>query len=107
VKLLEARQSIRRELLLIKIKADSSDIRNEVIQIVNVFRGSVIDVCSETLTVSLIGDEGKTTAAETLLRDFGIVEQVRTGIIALERGQYTIDEDTKEKGEFNYGKHVL
>ena len=32
---------------------------------------------------------------------------MRTGMIALERGKYTIDEDTKEKGEFNYGKDVL
>ena len=42
-----------------------------------------------------------------LLEGFGIVELVRTGMIALERGKYTIDEDTKEKGEFNYGKDVL
>ena len=41
---------------------------------------------------------------QELLADFGIEELVRTGMIALERGKYTIDEDTKEKGEFNYGK---
>jgi acetolactate synthase-1/3 small subunit len=107
VKFLEPTQSIRRELLLVKAKADSSEVRNEIIQIANIFRGSIIDVCSKTLILSLIGDEGKIAAVETLLKEFGIIEQVRTGIIALERGQYTIDEDTKEKGEFNYGKHVL
>ncbi|MCL2569038.1 MAG: acetolactate synthase small subunit [Oscillospiraceae bacterium] len=107
VKLLEPRQSIRRELVLIKVRAQTSEIRNEVIQIANIFRGSIIDVCAETLTLSLIGAEEKTEAVETLLREFGIIELVRTGMIALERGQYTIDENTKEKGEFNYGKHVL
>ena len=107
VKLLEPAKSIRRELLMIKIKTNSNEDRNEIIQIVNIFRGSIIDVCSKTLTLSLIGDEGKNEAALTLLKPFGITELVRTGIIALERGQYTIDEETKEKGEFDYGKHVL
>ena len=107
VKLLEPTQSIRRELVLIKVRAATSNARNEVIQIANIFRGSIIDVCAETLTLSLIGAEEKTEAVETLLKEFGIIELVRTGMIALERGQYTIDENTKEKGEFNYGKHVL
>jgi acetolactate synthase-1/3 small subunit len=107
VKLLEPSQSIRRELVLIKVRADTREARNEVIQVVNIFRGSVIDVCAETLTVSLIGAEEKTEAVETLLQEFGIVELVRTGMIALERGRYAIDENTKEKGEFDHGKHVL
>ena len=107
VKLLNPAQSIRRELVLIKVRANTHEVRNEVIQIANIFRGSVIDVCSETITVSLIGAEEKTDAAETLLGEFGIVELVRTGMIALERGLNAIDENTKEKGEFNYGKHVL
>ena len=81
--------------------------KNEIIQIANIFRGSIIDVSKETLTLSVIGDEKKTDAVQELLEGFGIVELVRTGMIALERGKYTIDEDTKEKGEFNYGKDVL
>jgi len=107
VKRLEPTQAIRRELVLIKVRANSSEVRNEVIQIANIFRGSIIDVCAETLTLSLIGPEEKTEAARTLLREFGIIELVRTGMVASERGHYNIDEDTKEKGEFNYGKHVL
>ena len=107
VKLLAPAQSIRRELVLIKVRAASREERNEVIQITNIFRGSVIDLCPETLTVSLIGAEEKTEAVEALFRSFGIIELVRTGVIALERSLKTIDENTKEKGEFNYGKHVL
>lgn len=107
VKLLAPEQSIRRELLLIKVMAKSREIRNEVIQIANIFRGAIIDVSKGTLTVALIGEESKTEAIQKLLEEFGIVELVRTGMVALERGKYTINEDTKEKGEFNYGKNVL
>ena len=42
-----------------------------------------------------------------MLDHCNILELVRTGIVALERGMNTIDEDTKEKGEFDYGKNVL
>lgn len=107
VKLLNPNHSIRRELILYKVRAKNSDDKNEIIQIANIFRGSIIDVSKETLTLSVIGDEKKTDAVQELLAEFGIVELVRTCMIALERGKYTIDEDTKEKGEFNYGKDVL
>ncbi|MCL2379263.1 MAG: acetolactate synthase small subunit [Coriobacteriia bacterium] len=107
VKMLETTKTLRRELVLIKVRATTSDVRNEIIQIANIFRGSIVDVSSDTLTLSLIGEEEKTEAAQALLREFGIIELVRTGMIALERGHYTIDENTKEKGEFDYGKHVL
>ena len=107
VKLLEANQSIRRELVLYKVRAKNSEDKNQIIQIANIFRGAIIDVSKETLTISIIGEEKKTDAVQELLEDFGIVEMVRTGMVALERGKYTIDEDTKVKGEFNYGKNVL
>ncbi len=107
VKMLESSHSIRRELVLIKVLAEDSEKRNEIIQIANIFRASIIDVSVSSLTLAVIGDENKAEGISRLLRGFGILELVRTGMIALERGQYTIDEDTKEKGEFNYGKNVL
>ena len=107
VKLLEPSGSIRRELVLIKVNAPDRGVRNEVMQIGNIFRASIIDITPTTITVSVIGDETKTAAVEELLRQFGILELVRTGTVALERGQFTIDEQTKEKGEFDYGKNVL
>ena len=107
VKLLEPARSIRRELVLIKVSASDRGTRDEVIQIANIFRASIIDITPTTLTLSVIGDETKTTAVEELLRSFGILELVRTGIVAIERGTSTINDNTKEKGEFNYGKNVL
>ncbi|MCD8017042.1 MAG: acetolactate synthase small subunit [Oscillospiraceae bacterium] len=107
VKLLKPEHSIRRELVLMKVLADTSEKRNEVIQIANIFRASIIDVSVSSLTIAVIGDESKSEAIEKLLKEFGILELVRTGMVALERGQYTIDEQTKEKGEFDYGKNVL
>ena len=107
VKRLSPGHSIRRELVLIKVKADSAVIRNEVIQIANIFRASIIDVSTGSLTIALIGDESKAEAIQNLLGEFGVMELVRTGMVALERGTDTIYEATKEKGEFDYGKNVL
>ena len=107
VKELSADHSIRRELVLIKVAAAESVVRNEIIQIANIFRASIIDVAKESLTIAMIGDDTKIDAIQDLLREFNILELARTGMVALERGQYTINEDTKEKGEFNYGKNVL
>ncbi len=107
VKLLAAGHSIRRELVLIKVKADTTEARNEVMQIATVFRASIIDVAPTSLTLAVIGEENKTVAIQNLVEKNGILELVRTGVVALERGAFTIDEDTKEKGEFNYGKNVL
>ena len=62
---------------------------------------------SSTVTLAVIGEENKTHAIEDLVKDYGILELVRTGMIAIERGANTIYENTKEKGEFDYGKNVL
>ena len=100
-------RSIRRELVMFKVKAETHDIRNEVIQIANIFRASIIDVSLKSLTLALIGDETKAEAMQKLLEAFGILELVRTGMVALERGAYTIEDETKEQAEFNLGKNFL
>ena len=100
-------RSIRRELVLYKVKAEEPDIRNEIIQIANIFRASIIDVSLKSLTLALIGDETKADAMQKLLEGFGILELVRTGMVALERGAYTISDERKETTEFNLGKNVL
>ena len=106
VKLLKTEQSIRRELVLLKVRAENSEQRNEIMQIASIFRASIIDVAPASLTIAIIGEEGKTDAIMNLVEKNGILEMVRTGVVALERGAYTLNEDTKVRGEFNYGKNV-
>ena len=102
-----AESAVQRELVLVKVRAETKDKRDEIIQVVNVFRASIVDISRETLTVVILGSESKAGALMDLLADFGILEVVRTGTIAIERGRNTIYDNNKEKGEFDYGKNVL
>lgn len=90
VQVLETGKSVRRELILIKVRADDRGKRDEVMQMVNIFRAKIIDVSPETLTIEITGDHDKSEALLKLLESFGILELVRTGAVALERGQSTI-----------------
>src|SRR4030043_1865835 len=77
--------SVARELALVKVKATAST-RNEIIQIVDIFRANIVDVSSDSLMVEVTGDEEKVISLVDLLRGFGIREIARTGLIALTRG---------------------
>ena len=107
VKVLDQANSLQREFTLIKVKAADLTSRGEVIQIAGVFRANVIDVSKETLTVAIFGDGEKTNALLNLMKEFGVLEVVRTGTIAIERGRSTIYDETKLKEEYTYGKNVL
>lgn len=91
VKVLDNKESIRRELILVKLKAGDRETRDEIIQIVSIFRAKIIDVSAQTLTVEITGDHGKAMALLDLLRGFGILELVRTGTVALDRGITTLE----------------
>ncbi|GAC1531709.1 MAG: acetolactate synthase small subunit [Acidimicrobiales bacterium] len=81
---LEPSQAVERELLLATIKA-SPETRSQVIELVGVFEGKIIDVGSDALTVMLAGQPHKLQDFEDLLRPFGISELQRTGRVALPR----------------------
>jgi len=87
IKIVELRsgESVDRELALIKVKA-GVDRRSDIVNIVSVFRANIIDVGKETMIIEILGDERKINAFCTVLEDFGIVELVRTGKVALSRG---------------------
>jgi acetolactate synthase-1/3 small subunit len=74
-----------RELALIKVKATSAT-RSEIIEIVDIFRASIVDVAADSLIIEITGDEDKVDSLLKLLRGFGIREIARTGRIAMMRG---------------------
>jgi len=78
-------KAVERELALIKVKADTA-VRSEIVQIVDIFRGRIVDISKNSLIIEVTGDEGKIDALEDSLRPFGILELVRTGKIAMVRG---------------------
>ena len=76
---------VERELVLIKVSADSKT-RPEILEIVSIFRANIVDVAKKTLMIEITGNSKKVNALEDLLRPFGILELVRTGKIACTRG---------------------
>ena len=82
---LKPQNSVYRELVLIKVKADAEQ-RASINEIVKIFRSKIVDISPETLTIELTGDESKINAHIKLLEEYEIKELVRTGVCALERG---------------------
>lgn len=76
---------VERELALIKVTADEHT-RAEVMHIVDIFRGKVIDISPKSYLIEVTGDEDKITAILELLRPLGIKEIARTGKVAMHRG---------------------
>lgn len=77
--------SIQRELALIKVKA-STEFRSNIVDVVDIFRAKIVDVNRETMVIELTGEESKIDALCEVLKDYGIIEIVRTGKVALSRG---------------------
>ncbi len=77
-------QSVDREMVLIKLGADSSN-RSEVMQICDIFRAKIINVAADSVVIELTGDEGKINAFLELLTPFEIRELARTGKLAMAR----------------------
>jgi len=76
---------VSRELGLVKIRAEGPT-RSEVIQLVEIFEAKIVDVTSDTLTVQVTGESDVLVQFEELVRPFGLVELVKTGVVALGRG---------------------
>ncbi len=76
---------IEREMILVKVNVTVSN-RSEIIEIVDIFRGKIIDVCDKSMTIEITGDKDKNEGFLSLLKKFGISEIVRTGTVAIQRG---------------------
>ena len=77
---------VEREMILIRVNAETSS-RAEVLRILEIFRGRVVDVAPKSYTLEITGDEKKIQAVIELLAPFGIIEIVRTGQVAIPRGR--------------------
>jgi acetolactate synthase-1/3 small subunit len=83
---LDSENAIRRELILVKVNTENKS-RSEVLEIATIFRANVVDVTKTSLLLELTGTESKIKAFEELLKPYGILEFVRTGMIACARGK--------------------
>jgi acetolactate synthase-1/3 small subunit len=77
-------QGVARELVLVKVKADSKT-RSEILQIAEIFRAKTVNLTSEALVIEVTGDDEKVSAFLRLVEPFGVLELARTGRLALRR----------------------
>ncbi|MGB6980067.1 MAG: acetolactate synthase small subunit, partial [Candidatus Acidiferrales bacterium] len=77
--------SLVRDLAMIKI-AVSQEARSHVLELANVFRARVVDVAPDSLIIEITGAEDKIDGLLEVLRPYGVLEMVRTGIVAMRRG---------------------
>ena len=82
---LTARPSVTRDLAMIKVGVTPTN-RTEIIQLVDVFRARIVDVSNDSMIVEITGDEEKIDGFVDVLRPYGIMEMVRTGVVSMLRG---------------------
>ncbi len=82
---LTARPTVNRDLAMIKVSVTPTN-RTEIIQLVDVFRARIVDVSNDSMIVEITGDEEKIDGFVEVLRPYGIIEMVRTGMVSMLRG---------------------
>ncbi len=76
---------VAREMALVRV-ATNAETRSEIVQMVNIYRGEIVDVAMDSMVVQIVGSEDRVDSLIGLLDNFGIQEMVRTGRMALMRG---------------------
>lgn len=93
---LHPQDSVTRKFVLFKVKANAAN-RSQVLQIVDLFRASVVDVHRESLVIQAAGVQSKLEALMETLAPYGINEIVQSGAVAIGRGPRSITDQLKEK----------
>jgi acetolactate synthase-1/3 small subunit len=88
---LEAPQSVQRELMLVKVRADLES-RSHILETVQLFRAKVVDVATDAVTIEATGSEDKLDAMLRVLEPFGIRELVQSGMVAIGRGSRSMSD---------------
>jgi acetolactate synthase-1/3 small subunit len=84
---ISAQDFVERDLMLIKVRAPQGGQRSEIRELAEIFRGRIVDVATDEVIVEISGQEQKIESFIDLMRPLGIVELVRTGRIAMVRGE--------------------
>ena len=77
--------ALMRDLVMVKVKADQQT-RSQILELSEVFRAHVLDIATESITLELTGEETKVDRLLELLHPYGLLEMVRTGVVAMRRG---------------------
>jgi acetolactate synthase-1/3 small subunit len=85
--------AVQRELLLVKVKADSNT-RSAILETVSLFRAKVVDVATDAITIEATGNHDKIQALLKVLEEYGIKELVQSGMVAIGRGSKAVSDRT-------------
>ena len=85
--------AVQRELLLVKVKADSNT-RSSILETVALFRAKVVDVATDAITIEATGNHDKIQALLKVLEEYGIKELVQSGMVAIGRGAKAVSDRT-------------
>ncbi len=85
--------AVQRELLLVKVKADSKT-RSAILETVSLFRAKVVDVATDAITIEATGNHDKIQALLKVLEEYGIKELVQSGMVAIGRGAKAVSDRT-------------
>ncbi|WP_314456073.1 acetolactate synthase small subunit [uncultured Microbacterium sp.] len=88
---LDPAASVQREHVLVKVRADNAT-RSNVVEVVNLFRASVVDYASDAMVIEITGDSGKVGAFLKAIEPFGVKELAQSGLLAVGRGGKSITE---------------
>ena len=102
---ISAQEHVERDLMLMKVKSPNGSQRSEIRELVNIFRGRIVDVGHDEVMIEIAGRESKIEACIERVRPFGITELVRTGRIAMVRGRN--DENASADGPRLHDSTIL
>jgi acetolactate synthase-1/3 small subunit len=86
---LEPTNSVQREILLVKVRADAAT-RSQIIDTIQLFKAKVVDVTTDAVVIEATGNTDKLRALLDVLEPFGIKELVQSGMVAVGRGSRSI-----------------
>ena len=92
VQVMQQQSAVERQLLLVKLEAGAAE-RESLMRLVDIFKAKVVDVTRSTMILQITGDNTKVASLLNLLADYKILELVRTGVVALERGEGVMSSD--------------